>query len=91
MLLNVLEAVKDLAPIGKGMIALAAAIAVASGMANALGEAKVAVKALDAMMRTPEQASNIRNTMILGISLVETTAIYGLLIAILLIFVLGSF
>lgn len=91
MLLNVLEAVKDLAPIGKGMIALAAAIAVSAGMANALGEAKVAVKALDAMMRTPEQASNIRNTMILGISLVETTAIYGLLIAILLIFVLGSF
>ncbi len=91
MLLNVLEAVKDLAPIGRGMIALAAAIAVSAGMANALGEAKVAVKALDAMMRTPEQASNIRNTMILGISLVETTAIYGLLIAILLIFVLGSF
>ena len=91
MLLNALEAVKDLAPIGRGMIALAAAIAVSAGMANALGEAKVAVKALDAMMRTPEQASNIRNTMILGISLVETTAIYGLLIAILLIFVLGSF
>ena len=59
MLLNVLEAVKDLAPIGRGMIALAAAIAVSAGMANALGEAKVAVKALDAMMRTPEQASKI--------------------------------
>jgi F-type H+-transporting ATPase subunit c len=39
------------------------------------------------MSRNPEQADNLRATMILGVALDETTGIYGLLVAILLIFV----
>lgn len=91
MLVNFLQSLPVLAgaSTGDGIIALAAAIAVASGMMNAWGEAKIAIKAIDAMMRVPEQTNNIRNTMILGIALVETTAIYALLVAILIIFILG--
>lgn len=54
---------------------------------NAIGEAKVVTKALDNMGRNPEMYSNIRSTMILGCSLVESTAIYSLIIAILLLFI----
>ncbi len=44
-------------------------------------------KALDAIARQPEAADKIRSSMILGLALAEGCAIYGLLVAILLIFV----
>ena len=44
-------------------------------------------KAVEAIGRNPEAEGKIRSTMILGIALSETCAIYGLLVAILLIFV----
>ncbi|HCW55764.1 MAG TPA: F0F1 ATP synthase subunit C, partial [Erysipelotrichaceae bacterium] len=43
--------------------------------------------ACDAIGKNPEVESKIRSTMILGIALSETCAIYGLLVAILLMFV----
>ena len=43
--------------------------------------------ACDAIGKNPEAESKIRSTMILGIALSETCAIYGLLVSILLIFV----
>ena len=56
-------------------------------MANAIGEAWAVVHALDGMSRNPELAGKLRTSMILGCSLIETTAIYTLLIAILILFV----
>ena len=53
-----------------------------------IGEGFAAGKALEAISRNPEAAGTIRSNMILGIALSETTGIYGLLIAILLIFVI---
>ena len=71
----------------RGLIAIGAALAVMTGMMTGIGEGFVAGKAVEAIGRNPEAEGKIRSTMILGIALSETCAIYGLLISILLIFV----
>jgi F-type H+-transporting ATPase subunit c len=73
-----------------GMIALAAAIAVLCGMASSIGEAWICCHAIDGMVRNPEKHSMINSTMILAVALDESCAIYSLLVAILIIFVLGG-
>ena len=73
--------------IAKGLIAMGAGLAVMTGMMTGIGEGFVAGKAVEAIGRNPEAEGKIRSTMILGIALSETCAIYGLLVAILLIFV----
>ena len=72
--------------IAKGLIAIGAGLAVMTGMRTGIGEGFVAGKAVEAIGRNPEAEGKIRSTMILGIALSETCAIYGLLVAILLIF-----
>ena len=67
--------------------AFCAALAIMAVMPSAIGEAQVVAKAIDGMSRNPEMAGKLRTNMILGCSLVETTAIYALLIAILILFV----
>ncbi len=54
---------------------------------NALGEAYLCCHAIDGMSRNPEMYGKLRTAMILGCSLVETTAIYCLLMSILMLFV----
>lgn len=66
---------------------IAAAIAILGVMPSAIGEAWVCAKTVEGMSRNPEMYSKLRTNMILACALVETTAIYSLLIAILLIFV----
>lgn len=66
---------------------LAIAITMLAVMPSALGEGLVVAHTVDGISRNPEVYSKLRTTMILGCSLVETTAIYSLLIAILLLFV----
>ena len=73
--------------IAKGLIAIGAGLVVMTGMMTGIGEGFVAGKAVEAIGRNPEAEGKIRSTMILGIALSETCAIYGLLVAILLIFV----
>ena len=65
----------------------AIAIVMLAVMPSAIGEAWVVTKALEGMSRNPEMAGKLRTNMILGCSLVETTAIYALLVALLCIFV----
>ena len=67
--------------------ALAAAVAILAVIPSALGEALVCSKAMEGMSRNPEIISKLRTNMILACALVETTAIYALLVAILIIFV----
>jgi len=67
--------------------AMAAAVAILAVMPSALGEAFVCCKTVDGMARNPEMYSKLRTNMILACALVETTAIYALLIAILILFV----
>jgi F-type H+-transporting ATPase subunit c len=66
---------------------LAAAVAILAVMPSAIGEAWVCVRTVDGMARNPEMYSKLRTNMILACSLVETTAIYSLLIAIIILFV----
>jgi F-type H+-transporting ATPase subunit c len=73
--------------INRGLIAIGAGIAVTTGFMTGLGEALTAAHACDAIGKNPEAEGKIRSTMILGIALAETCAIYGLLTAILLMFV----
>lgn len=71
-----------------GMIALAAAIAIAFGTISAIGECLITCHAIDGMVRNPEMQPKLQSTMIIGCALDESTAIYALIVAILLIFIL---
>jgi F-type H+-transporting ATPase subunit c len=73
-----------------GMCALAAAICVAFGTMSALGESWIICHAIDGMARNPEMQPKLQSTMIIGVALDESTAIYCLVIAILILFVTGS-
>ena len=66
---------------------LAIAITMLAVMPSAIGEGLVVTHVVDGISRNPEVYSKLRTTMILGWSLVETTAISALLIAILIMFV----
>ena len=68
--------------IGAGLAVGLAAIGPGIGEGNAVG------KALEGMARQPESAGNLRTTMILGCAITETTGIYSLLIAFLILFTL---
>ena len=54
----------------------------------AIGEGNAVSHALDGMARQPEAAGNLRTNMILGCAITETTGIYSLLIAFLILFAL---
>ncbi len=49
-------------------------------------ESRVALKALEGMIRQPEIAGDARTTMIIAMALLESTAIYVLLVMLILIF-----
>lgn len=73
----------------KGMIAMAAAIAV--GIAAAAGAIAMGIavaKTNESIARQPEAKADIRSSMLLGLVFIETAIIYALIVAILLIFVL---
>ena len=65
---------------------LAAAIAIWGVMPSAVGEGLVCAHVVDGMSRNPEMFSKLRSTMIVACALVETTAIYSLLVASLISF-----
>lgn len=69
-----------------GMIHIAAAIALLNGVTTTFGQAKIASQAIESMARQPEAADDIRGTMFIGLALAETSGIYGLLIAIIMLF-----
>ncbi|MDY4788540.1 MAG: ATP synthase F0 subunit C [Bacilli bacterium] len=73
----------------KGCAYVGAGLAAIAGIGPGIGEGYAAGKALEAISRNPELTGTIRSNMILGIALAETTGIYGLLVALLLIFVKG--
>ena len=66
--------------IGAGLCMGVGAIGPAIGEGNAVG------KALEAMARQPEMAGTLRTNMILGCAITETTGIYSLVVALLLMF-----
>ena len=69
-----------------GLVALGAGVAVLTGAGAGIGIGIATGKAVEAQARQPEMASKIQTTLILGAALSEATAIYGLIGAILIIF-----
>ena len=69
--------------------AIGAAICMGVGaIGPALGEGNAVGKALEGMARQPEAAGDLRTNMILGCAFTETTGIYSLVIALLILFAL---
>jgi len=66
---------------------ITASIALFNGFLTTLGQAKVAVAAIESVARQPGAAGPIRTNMFIGLAMAETSGIYGLLIAIVLLFV----
>ncbi len=62
---------------------------VAMGLVG-VGESWAVAKALEGMARNPAAAKDIRSSMIVGVALIETIAIYILVIAILMAFVVKA-
>ncbi len=66
---------------------ITAGFAVAVGsIAPALGEARALTQAMDAIARQPDAANAISRTLFVGMAMVESTAIYALVIALVLLF-----
>ena len=53
----------------------------------ALGEGNAVGKALEGMARQPEMANTLRTNMILGCAITESTGIYSLVVALVLLFI----
>jgi F-type H+-transporting ATPase subunit c len=65
----------------------AAAICMAVGsIAPALGEAKAIQQALSSIAQQPDEAGSISRTLFIGLAMIESIAIYCLVISIILIF-----
>ena len=68
----------------KGLIAIAAGLAIIAGLGTGIGEGIAVSKALEALGRNPEAESKIRTLMIMGVAMTETVALYGLLVSLIL-------
>jgi len=66
---------------------IGAAVAVSFGaIGPALGEGRAIAAAMDAIARQPEAAGPISRTLFVGLAMIETMAIYCLVIALLLLY-----
>lgn len=70
-----------------GCCALGAGVAMIAGIGPGIGEGNAVAKALEAIGRQPECKGSVTSTMLMGCAIAETTGLYALVIAILLIFV----
>ncbi len=64
---------------------IGAGIAVLTGLGAGIGIGLATSKATESIARQPEAAGTINKTLLLGCALAEATAIYGFVIALLLI------
>jgi len=71
----------------KAGIAIGAGAAMIAGIGPGIGEGYAAGKAVEAVARQPEAKSDIMLLMFAGQAVAETTGIYALVIALLLMFV----
>ena len=70
-----------------GCCALGAGAAMIAGIGPGIGEGNAVAKACEAIGRQPECKGDVTTTMLMGCAIAETTGLYALVIAILLIFV----
>ncbi|MDE6182109.1 MAG: ATP synthase F0 subunit C [Eubacteriales bacterium] len=69
-----------------GCSAIGAGTAMIAGIGAGIGQGYAAGKAAEAVGRQPEARGTIMSTMLVGAAVAETTGIYGLVIAFLLLF-----
>ncbi len=70
-----------------GCSAIGAGLAMIAGIGSGIGQGNAAGHGAAAVGRQPEAQADITRTMLLGQAVAETTGIYGLVIAIILLFV----
>lgn len=70
-----------------GCCALGAGVAMVAGIGPGIGEGNAVAKACEAIGRQPESKGAVTTTMLMGCAVAETTGLYALVIAILLLFV----
>lgn len=70
-----------------GCCALGAGLAMIAGIGPGIGEGNAVAKACEAIGRQPECKGDVTTTMLMGCAIAETTGLYALVIAILLLFV----
>jgi len=75
---------------GKALVlacsAVGAGLAMIAGIGPGIGQGYAAGKGAEAVGRQPEAQGDIVRTMLLGAAVAETTGIYGLIIALILLF-----
>ena len=75
---------------GKALVlacsAIGAGLAMIAGIGHGIGQGYAAGKGAEAVGRQPEAQGDIIKTMLLGAAVAETTGIYGLVIALILLF-----
>ncbi|MBL4932679.1 MULTISPECIES: ATP synthase F0 subunit C [Clostridium] len=69
------------------MRALGAGIAAIAGIGAGVGIGIATGKAIEGISRQPELSGRLTTTLFIGCALAETTALYGLLVSLILIFV----
>ena len=73
---------------GTGLLAIGAGIAVFTGIGAGISMGIATGKSVEAVAHQPEAAGSIRSTMMLGLVLAESTAIYGFVVALMIMFLL---
>ena len=72
-----------------GLVAIGAAIAAVTGIGAGIGIGLATCKAVESIARQPQADGKITKALLLGCALAEATAIYGFVIALLIILFLG--
>ena len=68
-------------------LAIAASIAVFTGIGAGIGISLATAKATESIARQPEAAKQILSVTLLGTALAEATAVYGLVVALIMLLV----
>lgn len=71
------------------LVAIGAGIAVLTGIGASIGIGMATSKAVEEIARQPEAESKISKSLLLGCALAEATAIYGFVIGLLIVIMLG--
>jgi len=72
--------------IGLGSIIVGGLTMALGSIAPALAEGRAVAQALSAMAQQPDESNNISRTLFVGLALIESTAIYCFVVAMIIIF-----
>ncbi len=84
--MNVLSAFMQSLLAVEGLVAIGAGLAALTGLGAAIAMGLIVSKSVESIARQPEAAGAIRMNMLLGLVFAETTALFGMVVGILLIF-----